>query len=681
MDSIAPNQAPQPKLRPKRLNIARALPPGADFIQAEKPDWVKTPLEKIAWSTFGVVSNPFTARIGKFRSIIPAVHQYANPLTNESDRRLRERVYSLRFNLRCQGFQAQLIAESFALIREVAGRTVGMRHFDSQLLGGHVILSGAIAEMQTGEGKTLTATLPAATAAIAGVPTHVVSVNDYLTKRDAEEMGPIYKFLGLSVGCVVHDVPHEERKIQYASDITYCCNKDLTFDYLRDRMVLDTAPSNIILQSEKLYANALRSARLMQRGLHYAILDEADSVLVDEARTPLIISASKGGEQQREFMEQAHFVAKKLIQGQDYKLNQQRRFIVITDKGRAAIADLSKTLGSLWSGKIRREEAIHQALTAQHLFKLDEHYIVDDGKVQIIDENTGRVMPDRSWERGLHQLIELKENCEPTDQRETLAKLSYQRFFSRYLKLSGMTGTAKEVKKELWDVYGLRVIRVPTHKPSRRKTEKPIVVLDEQQKWQRVMQTIEDVHHRGAPLLVGTRSVAASEHLAKLLDAAQLPFRLLNAKSQAEEANIVAEAGQAHHITIATNMAGRGTDIKLTALSKELNGLHVILTERFEAGRIDRQLAGRCARQGDPGVYIEVLSIADIKEISVTIKILKRLCIAWRKSRLPFGNWFARKVIKLAQKEIEKMNYKIRKRLLDSDNQQNQVLSFTGRFE
>lgn len=664
-----------------RLNIDKALPPASDFIQAEKQDWVKTPLEKFAWRCYGIVSNPWLARRSKFSSIVPAVHDIAKTLTKLSDQKLRTHVHNLRFGLRSQGFNPTLVAHSFALIREVAGRTIGMRHFDSQLLGGYVILSCSIAEMQTGEGKTLTATLPAATAAIAGVPTHVVSVNDYLTQRDASEMDPIYRFLGLSVGCVVSEVPHEERKQHYACDVTYCCNKDLTFDYLRDRMVLGAAPSNVMLQSEPLFTGQLRTHQLMQRGLHYAILDEADSVLVDEARTPLIISAAKAGDHQLEFMQQAHDIANTLTDGVDYKINRQGRYVLITNIGRARVAEISAHYGPLWSGKIRREEALHQALTAQHLFKRDEHYLVADGKIQIIDEHTGRIMPDRSWERGLHQLIEIKEGCEPTDQRETLAKLSYQRFFSRYLKLSGMTGTAKEVKTELWDVYGLRVVRIPTNKPCRRRVRKPIITVSEQQKWRRVMQLIQATYDKGAPMLVGTRSVAASQHLAELLDEAHLPYRLLNAKTQTEEANIVAEAGQSARITIATNMAGRGTDIKLSREAKQRGGLHVILTERFEAGRIDRQMAGRCARQGDPGVYCEILSLEALKELNLFFRSLQRLSVICRKSHLPFAGWFGAKVIKLWQLKTEKTHYKIRKRLLVSDDQQNQLLSFSGRFE
>lgn len=656
-------------------------PPAADFIQAERPEWRKSGLERFTWTVAGALANPFMTRLALFEPVIEGVDRLAGEFRKLDDQALRQAAIALRPALRRDGFRGDLVYRAFAIVREVADRTLHMRHFESQLLGGRVILSGMVAEMQTGEGKTLTATLPAATAALAGYPVHVISVNDYLTARDAEEMGPVYEFLGLSVGCVIHDVDPDARKAHYGCDITYCSNKDLTFDYLRDRITLGTSPSNVLLQSESLYTDTARSSRLLQRGLHFAILDEVDSVLIDDARTPLIISSSRGAEGRLEFMQQAYEIASALERERDFQLDFHRRTLYLTNQGRDEIARRAEQLGPEWVGKIRREEAVHKALTARYLFIRDEQYIVVDGKVQIVDENTGRVMPDRSWERGLHQLIELKEGCELSEMRETQAKISYQRFFSRYLFLAGMTGTATEVKQELWDVYGLRVVRIPPYRPCQRIRLRTVIESTEARKWHTVVGAMKRIHETGAPVLVGTRSVMSSEKLCTILDREGMDYRLLNARQDKEEADIVAQAGRAGQITIATNMAGRGTDIKLTDAVCELGGLHVILTERFEAGRIDRQLEGRCARQGDPGVYLEVLSATDLKEVSATLMFLSRLTVWWHHHGLPFGEWLNKKILRYGQRSIEVMNFRTRRRMLKADERQGEMLSFSGRFE
>ena len=573
------------------------------------------------------------------------------------------------------------MAHAFALIREVASRTLGLRHFDTQLMGGRVLLKGRVAEMETGEGKTLCATLAAGTAALAGVPVHVITVNDYLTGRDAASMKPLYRALGLTVGCSVHGMSAEAKRAAYACDVCYCTNKEIVFDYLRDWIALEGRQRPVRLQAEYLYGNGARVQQLLLRGLHFAIVDEADSVLIDEARTPLIISRATGSDKERAFMEQAMALAEKLTPGLDYTVEDLSRKVKLTERCRHRIRALAGTMGPLWTGDVRREEIINLALTARHLFVRDEHYLVQDGKIQIIDEFTGRAMPDRSYAQGLHQLIEIKEGCDMTQAPETQARISYQRFFKRYLHLAGMTGTAREVKRELWFVYGLWVERIPTCRKMQRTACPDRIFPTEEKKWQAIAAKIQKLHRTGRPVLVGTRSVAASEKAARLLAERDIPFRLLNAKQDQEEAAIIAQAGEAGRITIATNMAGRGTDIKLGAGVVEKQGLHVILTERHEARRIDRQLAGRCGRLGDPGSYGAILSIAD--------PILdggRGGFAAWIAKRIvPSGSalwvWLVGCAIFRAQKKVERLHAQTRKILLKADERRGNMLSFSGRSE
>ena len=343
-------------------------------------------------------------------------------------------------------------------------------------MGGFLLLKGMIAEMETGEGKTLTATLAAGAAALAGIPVHVICVNDYLTARDAEAMGPVYEALGLTVGCVVHDKTPGERQAAYGCQITYCTNKEMVFDYLRDRLTLGEITDNLRLQAEYLHSDSMRDDRLLLRGLHFGICDEADSILIDESRTPLIISGAGNGDEEEAFLRQGMSLAQRLSEGNDYTVDLDRNRIDLTDGGLKHIRKPRTALGPLWAGTIRREETIRKALAALYLFRPDIHYLVREGKVQIVDEYTGRLMPDRSWERGIHQLIEIKEGCELTRQVESIARITYQRFFRRYLHLCGMTGTAWEVRKELWSVYGLAVARVPTEKPLRRAYCQDVIV-------------------------------------------------------------------------------------------------------------------------------------------------------------------------------------------------------------
>jgi preprotein translocase subunit SecA len=433
-----------------------------------------------------------------------------------ADRELRTNAAALRLALRRDGFREDHVARCFALVREAARRTTGERPYDVQLLGGGALLRGMVAEMETGEGKTLAATLPACCAALAGIPVHVITVNDYLVGRDAENMGPIYEALGLAVGAVVHGMGVDERRASYACDVTYVSNKELAFDYLKDRLVLGRHQPRARLQLERLREGKSRADRLLLRGLCYGIVDEADSVLIDEARTPLIISGR--GEQdglEHEIYRRAIALAEQLTEGRDFRIDWRERRVRLTLPGEARLRQLTRNLGGLWSGRHRAEEFVSQALTALHLFVRDQHYLVTDGRVHIIDEYTGRVMEDRSWERGLHQMIEVKEGVETTQQVEPLARISYQRFFRRYLRLAGMTGTAREVTGELWSVYRLAVVRVPTNRPLQRKSLGDRVFRSADEKWEAVLDRIRTLHEQGRPILVGTRSVAASEHLSR----------------------------------------------------------------------------------------------------------------------------------------------------------------------
>jgi preprotein translocase subunit SecA len=586
----------------------------------------------------------------------------------------------LRYRLRCDGWHRDLVARTFALVRTVATQTLGMSHFDVQIMGGWVLLHGMVAEMQTGEGKTLTATLPACTMALAGVPVHIITVNDYLAQRDAEWMGPVYRALGLSVGTVVHGMPLEARQAAYACDVTYCTNKEIAFDYLKDRLVLGRHQSRLQLQLERVTGAAARLHRLVLRGLCYAIVDEADSVLIDEARTPLIIAGGNGNVLEQRAYQSALELAAELTAGRDFVCEDQARTVRLTESGRAHLAVLTEGYGGLWTGRRRREAFICQALTALHLMHRDTHYLVKAGKVQIIDEFTGRIMSGRAWEHGLHQLIETKEGCVLTGLHEPLARISYQRFFRRYLRLAGMTGTAHEVRGELWSVYRLPVVTMPMHRPPQRRHLGTHVYATTEAKWIAVVARVKQVHARGRPILVGTRSVGASEQLSCRLTAAGLAHQVLNARQDRAEAAIIAHAGEPDRIVVATNMAGRGTDICLAPGVAERGGLHVIATEGHEARRIDRQLFGRCGRQGDPGSHELLVSLED--EL-MTVYAGRLWCwlgmVAVRS--IPYAHRIAALVARRAQRRAERQHARIRRDLLKMDEHLETALAFSGRLE
>lgn len=635
-------------------------------------------LDKLADSAVSRLVRIGRTKARRWDRIVECVEPHGAIFKNLSDEEVRKKAVVLRAALRREGLIDSLVGEAFALVREASARTIGQRHYDVQLMGGWVLLKGMIAEMETGEGKTLAATLPACAMALAGCPVHVVTVNDYLAERDAEWMAPIYRLLGLRVGVIVHGMDPDARRAAYAADVTYCTNKELVFDYLRDRLVLGRQSSRLHLELEQLYTPQPRASRLLLRGLHYAIVDEADSVLVDEARTPLIIAGASGGADERETYEKALGVARELVAGRDFLLDLRDRQVQLTADGQRLLDQRVLRFGPLWTGQKRREDLIRQALSALHFFKRDQHYLVHQDKVHIIDEFTGRIMSDRSWELGLHQMIESKESCPLTNRQDTLARISYQRFFRRYLRLAGMTGTAKEVSGELWSVYRLPVVRIPTNKPVQRKRLGEQVFLAASEKWQAVLDRIAEIHGQGRPVLVGTRSVGASEELAALLAARELPYQVLNARQDKEEAEIIAQAGTPGRITVATNMAGRGTDIKLASGMAERGGLHVIATERHEAARIDRQLFGRCGRQGEPGSFETIVSLDD-----ELVRTHARWYWRWLLGSVHgFSHRWDQRVfqfiVRQAQCSAERLHARIRRDVLKTDEQLETTLAFSG---
>lgn len=638
-------------------------------------------LDNIAMNTVGNIMRLLSARSKRFQSIVDQVNAIGNTFRDMREEELREQVNKVKNNLKANGFRFDIVARTFALVREFSGRRLGMRHFDVQIAGGWVLLNGMVAEMETGEGKTLAATLPACTAALAGIPVHIITVNDYLARRDAEWMRPIYDAFGLRVGVVTHGISIEDRRSAYRCDITYCTNKEIVFDYLKDRLLLRQQPGHIQMSLEQLYSDDARLNQLILRGLSFAIVDEADSILIDEARTPLIISGPVDNTNEKPVYQQALGLADKLNVDEDYTLDVAKRTLELTEQGKSHLKELVQSLGGLWMAKQRREGLVRQALTAKHLFTRDREYIVRDNKVQIVDEYTGRVMADRSWEQGLHQLIESKEGCNITTQNETLARISYQRFFRRYHHLAGMTGTAREVANELWAVYRLKVVTIPTNKPLVRLACPYRIYRKSEEKWSEVVKRIAQLHKQGRPVLLGTRSVEASEHLSKLLTEAGLPHRVLNARQDKEEAQIIAQAGQKAQITVATNMAGRGTDIALGLGVKELGGLHVIATELHDAKRIDRQLFGRCGRQGDPGSFEAIVSLEDNLFAGYLDMTVGRATSRWTITDSMFGRWIRKKFATYVQRSIQRRHFHIRRDLLKFDESLESAIAFSGRGE
>ncbi len=629
----------------------------------------------------GTLARLSINRQSGLRKVAANIGRQGDTLTALNTAELDRLLIVLRRRLRSRGLSNPLCIRAFALIRELSDRTLQLRHYDSQLMAGWVMLQGQLAEMETGEGKTLAATLAAATAALAGIPVHVITVNEYLVERDAKGMGPLYRALGLTVGYVTQSMAPEERRAGYACDITYCTNKQVAFDYLRDRLLLGNNRSKLRLQLESAYADNNRLGQFLLRGLCFAIVDEADSVLIDEARTPLILTRNIDCATEHAAYRQALKLAQELEKGRDFFLGAARCGVQLSLAGQQKLAGLRLSKEGLWRNARWREELVRQALHALLLLHKDRDYLVHEDKVLIIDANTGRTMPDRSWERGLHQLVEAKEGCPLTEAREQLGRLTYQRFFRRYLRLGGMTGTAREVSSELWSVYGLRVQRVPLHRPSRRRELPSRICPQAGEKWAAGIASVTEMQAQGRPVLIGTGSVADSELLSRKLTAAGIAHRVLNARQDRGEAEIVAAAGKQRQVTVATNMAGRGTDIPLADGVAELGGLHVIAACRNDAKRIDRQLSGRCARQGDPGSHQTILSLED--------ELIRQNCRSTLIKFLSFqttkGGLFQRKlnlyIIRRAQRKIERRHREARRAMLKQDRQTGRLLAFSGHLE
>ena len=565
-------------------------------------------------------------------------------------------------------------ARAFALVREASGRSLGMRPFDVQLMGAAALFSGKLAEMQTGEGKTLTAALGACIAGVAGLPVHVVTVNDYLAQRDAEVMGPLYAYFGLSVGTIVTGMSLDARRQSYACHVTYCTNKELVFDYLKDRVAAGGRASRAQIKV-RAHLGGGKGGDMLLRGLHFAIVDEADSILIDEARTPLILAEKGDSAGDPQAYAEALDLARGLEAGRHFELLIANRQLHLTDAGKAALAERCAGMGEAWTAAQAREQMVAQALRAIHLFLRDQHYLVAEDKVHIVDEYTGRILPGRTWEQGLHQLIETKEGCPLSEHNRTLARITYQRYFRRYVRLSGMTGTAKEVRSEIWAVYGLETVTIPTNRPCLRVTQPSRCCHDEAEKWREVAREAARVSALGRPVLIGTRSVEASEKLALELEAAGLTHRVLNARQDADEAQVVAEAGQPGVITVATNMAGRGTDIHLGPSVAEKGGLHVVLTEFHDSQRIDRQLVGRCARQGDPGSTVAIVALDDALFREHGGALYKMLTRSYPAGLSPF--WLDR-LRRRAQHGAEAIHARTRRDTLKQDRNLDNMLAFAG---
>ncbi|NOS68314.1 MAG: hypothetical protein HOP33_00065 [Verrucomicrobia bacterium] len=594
------------------------------------------------------------------------------------DASLHERLMEFRGTFRRGGKLAdEIVMGALGAIREASRRELGLHPFPVQLMGALALHRGFLAEMATGEGKTLTAGLAAVLAGWTKRPCHVVTVNDYLVERDAAWLRPLYTVCGVTVGGVTAAMDPAARLKGYGCDVTYTTSKELLADFLRDRLRLGGIQNPTQRLIRRLLA-PVASDGLVMRGLHTAIVDEADSLLIDEAVTPLIISAPTKNELLKEAGILAEQIAGALELESDYRANSRYKEIELTDSGRDKLAGRAGQLPGLWRGNDRRTELIRQALVAREFFQRDKHYIIVDGKIVIVDESTGRPMPQRTWREGVHQAIEAKEGLPLSDPSETIARLSFQRFFRCFHKLSGMTGTAREASGEFWQVYGLPVVQIPVNRPCVRQHWPDRFFATDAAKWNAVVLEIERLHRTGRPLLVGTRSVASSEKLALLLSERGLDFKLINATRLAEEAETVAMAGEQDRITIATNMAGRGTDIKLGAGVAEMGGLHVLATERHESGRVDRQLFGRAGRQGDPGSAQAFVSAEDElirRFLPVSLQGVLRRSL---EARFVGSTQIAEKAFSLAQRRAQQMAFKQRRAVLKADTWLEESLSFAG---
>ncbi len=616
----------------------------------------------------------------KFRKTVERINELEPSMMALSDDALAGKTLEFKNRLKSGSTLEQLLPEAFAVVREASKRTLRMRHFDVQMVGGMVLHFGKIAEMRTGEGKTLVASLPLYLNALTEKGTHLVTVNDYLARRDAEWNKPIYEFLGLTVGVIVHGLSREERQVAYAADITYGTNNEFGFDYLRDNMVFS-------------------AEERVQRGLHYAVVDEVDSILIDEARTPLIISGAD--QDSSELYVRINQIIPKLTRQEekdgpgDYSVDEKNRQAFLTEQGHDYIEKLLVREGLLKPGESLYDAAnialmhhIYAGLKAHALFKKDVDYIVRDNQVIIVDEHTGRIMPGRRWSDGIHQAVEAKENVAIESENQTLASITFQNYFRLYEKLAGMTGTADTEAYEFQQIYGLEVAVIPTNRPNQRKDLGDLIYATQKEKFNAIIEDVQSCASRKQPVLVGTISIETSEYLSELLKRKGITHEVLNAKQHEREAQIVAEAGRPGSVTIATNMAGRGTDIVLggklaleaseeekTAwqerhqMAIQAGGLHIIGTERHESRRIDNQLRGRSGRQGDPGSTRFYLSLKDnLMRIFISDNISGLLNKLGLKDGESLTHPWVSRAVENAQRKVEGHNFDIRKQLLDFDN-------------
>lgn len=632
------------------------------------------------WHTFRRLCK---ARRITLKKLAKRVSAEEAPLKCLTESELDAFISEIKGQLRRQGFTLANIIKAFALIREVAFRTLQKRHYNVQLYGGWLIMNGVLAEMQTGEGKTLTITLPACTAALAGIPVHIITANDYLASRDSELMQPLYQRLGLAGGFVVDGMELPDRQQAYRCDIVNATSQQLAFDYLRDRIAMENESGPLSWQYKRVLKQRQNQGQnpVLLRGLCFAIVDEADSVLIDEAVTPLIITKALGDKTNPKIYADGLFLASLLIKNEDYLLKPAQRSVELTPQGEQTLAELAEEMDDYWQNPRQRDALVQQALAAEHIYQKNKHYIVKENKVMIVDESTGRVMEDRSWEKGLHQLVEAKESCEISEQREVVARISYQQFFSRYHLLGATSGTAMEVERELRTTYGLNVMKVPANSPPKRKILPPLIFLTSHQKHRVFIDTVEKLFQKKQPVLIGTRTVSESEEVSEMLTTAGLPQRILNAKQDQHEADVVARAGQQMAITVATNMAGRGTDIPLGEGVANLGGLHVIALNCNDTSRIERQLFGRCARQGDAGSAQIILSLEDDELAQCGSFAMLKLAALFCFGRRSVPALLARRLVGGVQNHHEKVQRRNRKILTQQDRRFSKLLAFSGKFE
>lgn len=591
-------------------------------------------------------------QLRQLQPIVVRINYFEPQISSLTDEQLRAKTNEFRQQLSQGKSLDDILPEAFAVVREVSKRTIGQRHYDVQLIGGMVLHSGKISEMKTGEGKTLTATLALYLNALDGKGAHLVTVNDYLARRDSTWMAPIFNGLDLSVGCLQNSMNDTQRQQVYSNDILYATNNELGFDYLRDNM-------------------KFRLSDYVQRGLNYAIVDEIDSILIDEARTPLIISGA--ADKSSRLYEQANRAVKKLKKVEDFEVDEKTRSVQLTESGNDKLEQAFNVQNLYAIENITLLHHCMQALKAHSLFHKDVEYVVRDGEVLIVDEFTGRILPGRRYSDGLHQAIEAKEEVEIERESQTLASITLQNYFRLYKKLSGMTGTAATEAEEFYKIYKLSVISIPTNKPMIRKDEPDLIFLNKNAKYGAIVEDIKNRYAKKQPVLIGTISIETSELLSGILKMNGIAHEVLNAKQHEREADIVAHAGEPGHVTIATNMAGRGTDIKLTAASVDAGGLYILGTERHESRRIDNQLRGRSGRQGDPGESRFYISLEDdLIRIFGGENLKRNMERFGMKEDEVIESPFVSKQIERSQEKVEKQNFEIRKNLLEYDDVLNQ---------